>query len=268
MSEIASEVWGRLGTTPPIGEGLTARLAVPSVSNRLLAALDTEKRRHLLIRLEVDEDELHDDQSRGVGVITRELVVHEHGSGRYLDICCNDETGYNMLDLIGGEIAGGLEVSGISPAKLVELVLAKWRRFWGQLPRQMLSREEQLGLFAELWFLSTWLVTHIGTSEAVIRWRGPFGARHDFEWLGRSIEVKATTSVRGLIHRINGLDQLEPPVNGDLMLFSLRLREEAGASNTLPGLIAMFRTKLELKLEPDIVDRFEDALARANPDIA
>ncbi len=262
MSGITQEVWGRLDTILPSGESLTARLAMPEITSRLLAALDAENRRHLLIQLQPHEDELHDDQSRGVSVTTRELVVHEHGSGRYLDICCNDTTGYNALDLIGGELAGGLIVPNVSPARLVELVLAKWRRFWGQLPRQMLSHEEQLGLFAELWFLSTWLATHVGVSQAVIPWRGPFGARHDFEWTGRSIEVKATTSVRGRIHRINGLDQLAPPENGDLMLFSLCLREEAGASNTLPGLVAVCRSQMEL--EPDTLDRFETALAQAN----
>lgn len=262
MSGIAPEIWNRLGTTHPKGESLTARLAMPSVTSRLLVALDMEGRRHLLIQLQPDEAELHDDQSRGVSVSTRELVVHEQGCGRYLDICCNDASGYNALDLVGGEIAVGLVAHGTAPAKLVELVLAKWRRFWGELPRQMLSREEQLGLFAELWFLSTWLATHIGVSGAVIPWRGPFGARHDFEWNGRSIEVKATTSVRGRIHRINGLDQLAPPENGDLMLFSLRLREEAGASNTLPGLVAECRSLMEL--EPDTLDRFEAALAQAN----
>ena len=193
---------------------------------------------------------------------TRELVVQEHGNGRYLDICCNDIAGYAVLDLIGGELAVALVSAKASPAKIVELVLAKWRRFWGQLPRQMLSYEEQLGLFAELWFLSTWLATHIGIKQAVIPWRGPFGARHDFEWERRSIEVKATTSTRGRIHRVNGLDQLAPPNNGDLMLFSLRVREEAGASNTLPGLIAVCRAKMEL--EPDTLDRFEAALAQAN----
>lgn len=262
MSGIGPEVWERLGTSRTIGESLTARLAIPGVTNRLLAALDSERRRHLLIQLQPAETELHDDQSRGVSVKTRELFVLEHGSGRYLDICCNDESGYSALDLIGGEIAVGLIPHGATPARLVELVLAKWRRFWGELPRQMLSYEEQLGLFAELWFLSTWLATHIGVSEAVIPWRGPFGARHDFEWADRSIEVKATTSVRGRIHRINGLDQLAPPENGELMLFSLRLREEAGASNTLPRLVALCRS--QMKLEPDTLDLFEAALTKAN----
>lgn len=262
MRGIESDVWDRLGTTISTGESLTARLAMPSVTKRLLAALDSESRRHLLIQLLPDEVELRDDQSRGVSVATRELVIHDHGSGRYLDICCIDASGYNALDLLGGEIAYGLSASSTTPARLVELVLAKWRRFWGELPRQMLSREEQLGLFAELWFLSTWLITRIGVSDAVIPWRGPFGARHDFEWVGRSIEVKATTSVRGRIHRINGLDQLAPPQNGVLMLFSLRLREEAGASNTLPSLVDVCRSQMEL--EPDTLDRFEAALAQAN----
>lgn len=262
MSGIESDVWERLSTTISMGESLTARVAMPGVTKRLLAALDSESRRHLLIPLLPDEIELRDDQSRGVSVTTRELVIHDHSSGRYLDICCNDASGYNALDLIGGEIANGLIASSTTPAKLVELVLAKWRRFWGELPRQMLSREEQLGLFAELWFLSTWLATHIGLGAAVIRWRGPFGARHDFEWPSRSIEVKATTSVRGRVHHINGLDQLAPPENGGLMLFSLRLREEAGASNTLPSLIAICRSQLET--EPDNLDRFETALAQAN----
>lgn len=262
MSSVAKDVWARLDASLPSGELLTARLAMPEVTNKLLAALDAEKRRHLLIPLQPHEDELHDDQSRGLNVITRELVVKEQGNGRYLDICCNDTTGYVALDLIGGELAAGLVSAKASPTRLVELVLAKWRRFWGQLPRQMLSYEEQLGLFAELWFLSTWLATHVGMKDAVTPWRGPFGARHDFEWVGRSIEVKATTSTRGRIHRINGLDQLTPPDNGDLMFFSLRLREERGASNTLPGLIAACRAKLES--DPHTLDKFEVALAQAN----
>lgn len=262
MSGIEADVWERLGTTISIGDSLTARLALPSVTKRLLAALDSESRRHLLIQLLPDEIDLCDDQSRGVSVTTRELVIHDHGGGRYLDICCNDASGHNAFDLIGGEIANGLVGSSPAPARLVELVLAKWRRFWGELPQQMLSREEQLGLFAELWFLSTWLATYIGIGAAVMRWRGPFGARHDFEWPSTSIEVKATTSVRGRIHQINGLDQLVPPENGVLMLFSLRLREEGGASNTLPGLIAICRS--QLKSEPDALDVFETTLANAN----
>lgn len=92
------------------------------------------------------------------------------------------------------------------------------------------------------------------------RWRGPFGARHDFEWKGYSVEVKETTSTRGAIHRINGIDQLVPPSDGELFLFSLRLREEGGASNNLPTLVDSCRQ--QLAEHDDTSCRFESALVQ------
>jgi hypothetical protein len=116
-------------------------------------------------------------------------------------------------------------------------------------------------LFAEVWFLTFWLVPKVPSLEAVNRWRGPFGARHDFEWPGRSIEVKATTSTRGGIHRIHGIDQLAPPESGDLLLFSLQLREEAGAAHSLPGVIADCRRKLDA--DDAALTTFETGLVEA-----
>jgi hypothetical protein len=177
---------------------------------------------------------------------------------RQPDIACHDAAGHEAFDLIGGELADRL-VSGRETApECVVRVLAKWRRFWGQAALQILSREEQLGLFAELWFLSVWMVPGAGADEAVKRWRGPFGSRHDFEWAGRSVEVKATTSTRGRIHRVNGLDQLAPPEQGQLLFFSLRLHEEAGATNTLPLVIAACRSQMEA--DADSLNLFERAL--------
>ena len=261
VSKIAPEIWTRLAGERPQGETLRARRAAPDIAERLVAALDTESRRHLLILLQDGEDELEDRQSRGVMAWTRELTVPEHAPGRYLDVVCLDAAGHEAFDLIGGEIAERLAAGQETAPQAVTRVLAKWRRFWGQLPRQMLSREEQLGLFAELWFLSVWLMPRVGAVEAVSRWRGPSGARHDFEWPTRAVEVKATTLTRGRIHRIHGLEQLAPPDKGDLLLFSLRLHEEGGATNTLLSVIAACRTILEA--DADALSRFESMLAQA-----
>jgi hypothetical protein len=129
------------------------------------------------------------------------------------------------------------------------------------MPRSLLSRSDQLGLFGELWFLRVWLLPHVGARMAVDRWRGPTGSRHDFEWSGRSVEGKATTSTRGNVHRINGVDQLMPPDGGVLYLFSVRLREEAGSSNTLPALVRAISQ--EVGADPEAADRFETTLTRA-----
>lgn len=261
MSGISSAVWARLASERVQGEALWARRAAPEITERIVAALDADGRRHLLLLLAAADSDIQDNQSRGLGIVTRELAMPGHEVGRYLDITCHDATGHEAFDLIGGELADRLAAGRETAPEIVIRVVSKWRRFWGQLPRQMLSREEQCGLFAELWFLSLWLVPRCGVAEAVTRWRGPFAARHDFEWVGRSVEVKATTSARGHLHRINGLDQLALPDQGDLFLFSLQLREEAGAANTLPALVNECRNQFEQEL--DALSRFETALARA-----
>ena len=266
MSHIAAEVWTRLETSRPTGENLTARLAVPELTDRLLCAIDAELERHLLVPLQADEQALRDTQSRGLSVETNELTVQGCSPARYIDVTCHDAAGHAAFDLIGSEIAEALSHGGSSPADIVHRVLAKWRRFWGQLPRRVLSREEQLGLFAEMWFLSMWLAPKVGAGEATRRWRGPFSARHDFEWLGRSVEVKATTSTRGQIHRIHGIDQLAPPDSGDLLFFSLRLREEAGASNTLPGLVALCRQ--QVGMDDEALAQVEAGLAQVGYSLA
>lgn len=260
MSFITHEVWERLEQSRPAGDNLTARHASPAGSPRLQCALDSEGRRHLLIALQENEDALRDTQSRGVHVDTRDLIIRGHPSARYLDIQCLDVAGHPVLDQIGDELIIALSVPEAMPADIVKRVLAKWRRFWGLLPRTMLSREEILGLFAELWFFLVWLLPSAGASETVQRWRSPMGSRHDYEWTGKSVEVKATTSTRGLIHRINGLDQLSPPEQGELYFFSLHLREEAGATNTLPSLITSILSRLNSDV--DALSRFENVLAQ------
>lgn len=257
---IAAETWRRLSADRVAGGLLRARRATPESGDRLLAALDADGNRHLIVQLACGEADFEDRQSRGLIVTTMEYSLPEQPPGRYLDIVCQDASGHAAFDVIGGEIAGILAASEQSAVEIVIQVLAKWRRFWGLQPRIMLSREEQIGLFAEVFFLTVWLVPKAGVREAVARWRGPLGARHDFEWVGRSVEVKATTSTRGRIHRINGLEQLQPPQTGDLLFFSLRLREERGASSTLPGIIAACRDLL--RGDAAAWDSFEHLLAR------
>ncbi len=216
--------------------------------------------RRFLVRLLAEESNFDDKRSRGLSVRTQEMTDAAGAQSRFLIVECRDGGGHELFDLLGVELATRLATGVEAAPDVIARVLAKWRRFWGQIPKQLLSREEQLGLFAELWFLSNWLLPRVGTGEAVTRWRGPFGARHDFEWTARSIEVKATTSIRGRIHRINGLDQLCPPEQGDLLFFSLRLHEEAGATHTLPLLVASCRTQLGHDI--DAISRFDSALAQ------
>jgi Putative PD-(D/E)XK family member, (DUF4420) len=261
MQKISPEIWSVLETNLPNGEKLTAKIAIPDISSQVFCALDSEKRRHILVQIKPGDSAYDDHQSRGIQVLTRELNIHGQPPSRYVDFICLDTTGFSGFDLIGSEIIFELAKATKTPAEIIHSVLAKWRRFWGQIPQDILSRNEVIGLFAEIRFLSEKLIPEVGPAEAVKRWRGPFGSRHDFEWQGGSVEVKATTSSRGRIFHINGIDQLEPPEHGKLYFFGVRLREEGGAEQTLPGLIKTCRNLLDS--DDEAVDRFESALLQA-----
>ena len=261
MMGISPELWEHLENTRSNGDLLTARPAATGLGREFLCAVDSQNQRHLLIGLQGNDAELRDAESRGLTVRTRELTVQGVETARYLDIACQDPLGNPILDLIGRELSGSLDGASCRPAEVVKRVLAKWRRFWSLVPKSILSYNELIGLFGELWFLRVWLASHVGLEEAIRRWRGPTGSRYDFEWVGESVEAKATSSTRGVIHRINGIDQMEPPAGGLLFLFSIRLREEAGSTNTLPGLVRMIAE--DPTITPEVVDRFEATLLQS-----
>jgi hypothetical protein len=56
------------------------------------------------------------------------------------------------------------------------------------------------------------------------------------------------------------LDQLAPPEEGELLLFSMKLREEAGATNTLSSLVAAIRDALSI--DAAMLSGFENALVQ------
>jgi len=148
---------------------------------------------------------------------------------------------------------------GADAPDAVRSTLARWRRFWGAAPTGGLTDQEIRGLFGELWFLAVWLLPH--GHDQIGHWLGPTGTRHDFQWSDLAVEAKATTSIRGHVHRINGLEQLDTPSDGRLLLFSLRMREEATASNTLLSLIETITTALDD--DGQALDGFESRLVQA-----
>lgn len=254
------DMWKKVESESPTGERIAARLVMPEVSKRIYAGFDANKKRHLLISLNPDDEEYHDLLSKGFSIATKELIVKGSEAKRYIDLVCHDESGHIIFNFVGNEITERLSKKD-NVKEIIEEVINKWRNFWGKPLREFLSYNELIGLFAELWFLYHWMLPKMDKLESVNKWRGPLGSRHDFEWTGKSVEVKATTNVQSRIHKIHGLDQLSPPVEGQLFLFSLRLREEQGAENTLPRIISLCREILKEDL--DALSKFENTLVVA-----
>lgn len=234
--------WDLLMNQPPTGERLTVRTAIAGRHPDVLIALDVARRRHVLVEIPVGEaGEVAERISRGVAVQTVGLKTGAGLESRFIEIACLDVQGHAALDTIAVELVDALESgASVGRVRLVQSVLAKWRRFWAGISPSVLSTEQQLGLFGELWFLTRWLAPNVGVERAVKMWRGPGGARNDFETPGTGIEVKSSGRVDGA-HIIHGLDQLLEPPGGRLMLFSLLVRDEASGSETLPALVAQTR---------------------------
>lgn len=258
MSHLSESLWDRLKIEGIRGPTLWARRSPFDPSERIIAALDAAERRHWLIRIDGGDQEISDLKSRGIAARTQELEGIGRPLGRYIDVTCLDSAGHEAFDLIGEELAARITLGKETETECVSRVLAKWRRFWEHRPSSILPLNAQLGLFAELWFLVCWLIPKRGVT-AIRDWRGPFGSRHDFERIGRSIEVKGTLSEDGHHHHVNGLDQLDLPETGDLLFFSLHLRQEQGASNNLPAVVQKCRGLLREELE--LSDQFEAALS-------
>lgn len=259
--------WDLLGSMPPTGGGVTARLAIPSQSTEVFIAVDAAARRYTLVRIpDGHHGSLAERISRGIAVQTVEMKLDRFGeSGVFVEIACLEQSGWAALDTVTIELVEAIKAgASIGRIRLVQTVLTKWRRFWSGIAHSSLSREQHLGLFGELWFLARWLLPSIG-APAIQMWRGPIGARNDFEKLGWAVEVKTSGKLDGS-HHINGLEQLLAPPKVDLFLFSLMLRDEASGIESLPDLI----TEIREAIAGDHIElsQFESMLAAAGYDDA
>lgn len=253
--------WRKLGTAAPQGNRLTSRLAFPLRRADLFIAIDGRRRRHFLVELDEKDSDVFERSSRGISVTTTKFNTSAGHVSRFIDIECLDDYGHPALDQVANEIANAIESgASVKRSSLVLDVLAKWRRFWSGVGNGELSKAQQIGLFGELWFLSRWLAPSIGIEYAVNTWRGPFGARNDFENTRIAVEVKTSSTETGQ-HRIHGIEQLIVPEDGALFLFSLLLREEKSSAVQLPGLVEEIRHLASVNVA--IRDKFEEGLEAA-----
>ena len=238
--------WDLLSAELPIGVRITVRLAMPNRRRDVFIGIDAAGRRHVLIEIPAGEPQaLIERASRGIEVQVVSMKIASDGSlCDFVDIVCIDASGHGALDLVATEIADVLD-SGAEPSRIevVQNILARWRRFWADAGPGLLSYQSQLGLFGELWFLSRWVGPSVGFARGVQVWRGPLGARNDFEFAGAGFEVKTSARADG-VHVVNGLEQLIEPADGALFLLSVSVRDEATAEDSLPALVRALRVAL------------------------
>lgn len=249
MESIEEKEWELIQL--PFGEDLTAKYVIKDLTQIFVMARDSLGYRHLLIGLQTaDENSSLSQPCRGIKVTKLNFTMPGRSSGIFLDLQCIDPAGHNIFNSIGGEIASELGIRGedADPEKIVTKILSRWKNFWGFQTQNILSLEEQTGLFGELYFIKNWLFPKYG-HNVVYAWEGPRGARHDFKLAEVSFEVKTSSSNKGHFHKINSLSQLADPDFGRLFLYSICVKEEHGKSMSLISIIDDCRVYLRDDIE-------------------
>jgi hypothetical protein len=248
------QTWTQLPT--PSGSELSG-VRAPHLPDDIIAflAVDAGLRQHLLVHVGEPLSPSQSRTTRGLSVSTEFLRVGNQPERLYLDLLCPQPSMLRTFAAVAADVLHTLRLSHQDPAAEVLQCLERWRWFWS-FRGTGLSPEVALGLFAELWFLDRWLGPSV---ENLARWQGPRGARHDFQWKACSVEVKATAVRGAVVHRVNGLEQLEAPETGALLLFSLHVQDDALAGNSLPSLVG--RVTDALAQAPGASAQFLECLA-------
>ena len=124
--------------------------------------------------------------------------------------------------------------------------IEQWRVLFERTRENILSREQQRGLFSELRVLRDHCLTALPPEEAITAWAGPFGTPHDFQFETIAIEVKSTASNAPDHVRINGERQLEAGTGFRLWLVVLCLDERlAGGDESLGDVVDSVRSLLD-----------------------
>jgi hypothetical protein len=138
--------------------------------------------------------------------------------------------------------------------------LQHWRRFF-QRGDGGLSREEYIGLYAELTFLETLLDAGIAPDPAVNAWQGPLGTNQDFLFGTTAVEVKCSTGNDADKVQIANERQLDSVGLKALYLFHIAFDFRENAGRTLSQLITALTDRLHATAEAALLTLDDRLLA-------
>jgi hypothetical protein len=252
-----AEIWKSLRLSRPeaFNDFVTLPVLLDGKPSGILASMTSDNRPRLFVPLNppsTNEDPVHVDLK---GLTIRETVLKLDGENLLVLDASTGPTEEAMFTVVARELAMAVVILGRDPRKAVEATVKRWRTYWSSNAKP-LSFEQKLGLFGELYLLSRLLIPSLGPS-AISTWKGPLGERHDFQSQQWHIECKATSKTAP-IFRIHGHDQLTVPENKELLLFSIFVKRETGAPDSIEKEIESIRAQLDK--DPSTLGDFEEAL--------
>ncbi|CAM4526320.1 PD-(D/E)XK motif protein [Nocardia ninae] len=220
LRDIIDEHWRLLEAETVTSESAvrTSELPVETVCGPLVAAVDFDGGRHILVPVDS-----HQSVRKGLNgpalQLRKRALETEESYQQFADLGCLQTDLNEVFTSLSAEILQAVQVSADNPIKGLYRVLDQWKALF-QGVGVPLGPQKLAGLFGELIVLQQML--DIDRSAHRL-WRGPLGGRHDFASGGSAVEVKTSMITEGRWVRIHGLEQLDPPPGGALELVWLRL---------------------------------------------
>ncbi|MDE7421304.1 MAG: PD-(D/E)XK motif protein [Muribaculaceae bacterium] len=116
--------------------------------------------------------------------------------------------------------------------------LLRWKKLFESTLTDILSKEEQRGLYGELVFLRELVKLHPLSQYAAIQtYIGCSHAPHDFQGNSWAVEVKTTSTNNPQLLTINGERQLDDSMTGILFLCHCSVEVIKNSGETLPDII-------------------------------
>lgn len=163
--------------------------------------------------------------------------------GNYIRIGQSDISDNEVYFAVCDDLCKNLEGISIKDLKThLEAVLERWKRFFALRGRISLSREEQLGLFGELWLLRNMLEKGFGY-QAIKSWKGPYHGIFDFSMPGMSVEVKTSTAKAPYKAYISNEVQLDERIaGGELVLFFIAVQPSESSGESLADIVSFIES--------------------------
>jgi len=140
-----------------------------------------------------------------------------------------------------------------------------WRKLFGKFSGDLLTPQQQRGLFGELFFIKKLLENNTDIKKTIEAWQAPTGTNQDFYFNRKAVEVKTSKSNSPSIKIANEF-QLDITGLNQLYVAFFKLNEYPNDKNTLLKLIIEIRSLLTLT--PDSLNEFNSKLEymRVTPD--
>lgn len=162
----------------------------------------------------------------------------------YVQVALRNDALYDLFLVMTGDIIDRVStVAVMEQENCFFKYLAEWLNFLNKTPDKILSAQEQIGLYGELYFLRDLLKNNINPIFAIQGWVGSDGADKDFQYSGYGIEVKSSSKQDRLVH-ISNIRQLDDAGCSALFLQYYSFATIAGGADTLPEIVGQIRSIL------------------------